>query len=245
MDPNNLFYATYAKGFRPGGGNAPLPGYCDGDGGLNQAGYPNGAPLTYNSDTTQSFEVGSKNSVSERFRIATSVYYIKWKNIQQNVYVPYNCGLQFTDNLGTAVAKGFDLQAEMAFAQLSADVVSGYTSACHRIDAAAAPAGRVGDRSAKPANIAPEPTPYGRNRRPVQLQLAAHDALCALAVRGALTGSPGPGSGDGAVSRRPTPCHDIVRTARRAQLPGRSPLFRHNLSTRARPSTINCRRPCQ
>ena len=25
--------------------------------------------------------------------------------------MPYNCGLQFTDNLGTAVAKGFDVQA--------------------------------------------------------------------------------------------------------------------------------------
>ena len=26
MDPNNFFYATYAKGFRPGGVNPPLPG---------------------------------------------------------------------------------------------------------------------------------------------------------------------------------------------------------------------------
>ena len=28
QDPNNLWYATYAKGFRPGGGNAPLPDFC-------------------------------------------------------------------------------------------------------------------------------------------------------------------------------------------------------------------------
>jgi outer membrane receptor protein involved in Fe transport len=129
-DPSNLFYFTYAKGFRPGGGNAPLPGYCDGDGGLAQTGYPNGAPLTYNSDTTQSLELGSKNSVSDRFRIASSVYYIKWKNIQQNVYVPYNCGLQFTDNLGTAVAKGFDVQADIALGSgFTADLAFGYTSA--------------------------------------------------------------------------------------------------------------------
>jgi iron complex outermembrane recepter protein len=129
-DPNNLFYTTYAKGFRPGGGNAPLPGYCDGTGGLAQTGYPNGAPLTYNSDTTQSYEIGSKNSVSDRFRIASSIYYIKWKNIQQSVYVPYNCGLQFTDNLGTAVAKGFDIQADAVLGLgFSADVAFGYTSA--------------------------------------------------------------------------------------------------------------------
>ena len=128
--PPYLYYTTYAKGFRPGGGNAPLPGYCNGQGGLDQTGYPNGAPLTYNSDTTQSFEVGSKNDVGGRFKIATSVYYIKWNNIQQNVYVAYNCGLQFTDNLGTAVAKGFDVQLEAALgAGFSVDAAFGYTDA--------------------------------------------------------------------------------------------------------------------
>ena len=129
-DPQNLYYFTYAKGFRPGGGNPTLPDYCSGDGGLNQSGYPNGAPLTYKSDSTDSFEVGSKNNFGNRVRVATSVYYIKWKDIQQNVYVPFNCGLQFTDNLGTAVAKGFDVQAEMALgAGFSLDAAFGYTSA--------------------------------------------------------------------------------------------------------------------
>ena len=129
-DPANLYYFTYAKGFRPGGGNSPLPNFCDGDGGLNQTGYPDGAPKAYNSDTTQSFEIGSKNSPSSRLRIASSVYYIKWQNIQQSVYVPYNCGLQFTDNLGSAVAKGFDLQVESVLGGgFSLDAALGYTSA--------------------------------------------------------------------------------------------------------------------
>ncbi len=129
-DANDLYYFTYAKGFRPGGGNAPLPGYCDGTGGLDQTGYPNGAPLTYKSDTTQSYEIGAKNNVNDRFRIASSVYYIRWKDIQQNVYVPYNCGLQFTDNLGTAVAKGFEIEADMAFGGgFTGDVAFGYNSA--------------------------------------------------------------------------------------------------------------------
>ena len=130
MDPANLYYFTYAKGFRPGGGNNPLPNYCDGDGGLNQTGYPNGAPLAYNSDTTQSYEIGTKNNLSSRLRIASSVYYIKWQNIQQSVYVSYNCGLQFTDNLGSAVAKGFDLQVESVLGGgFSLDAAFGYTSA--------------------------------------------------------------------------------------------------------------------
>ena len=68
--------------------------------------------MTYKSDSTQSFEIGSKNNFGNVVRVAASVYYIKWNDIQQNVFVSGNCGLQFTDNLGTAVAKGFDLQAD-------------------------------------------------------------------------------------------------------------------------------------
>ena len=133
-DPNNLFYATYAKGFRAGGGNAPLPDYCSAD--LDNTGYPNGAPLTYNSDSTQSYEIGSKNNIGSAFRIATSVYYIKWQDIQQNVYVPGACGLQFTDNLGTAVAKGFDLQADLAVGPMKFDLAAGYTDARYTADSA-------------------------------------------------------------------------------------------------------------
>jgi outer membrane receptor protein involved in Fe transport len=127
VDPNDLFYATYAKGFRVGGGNAPLPPYCGPD--LAAAGYPNGAPLTYKSDSTQSYELGSKNTFGQALRIATSVYYIKWNGIQQNLYVAGACGLQFTDNLGTAVAWGGDLQAELALGAVHIDLATGYTSA--------------------------------------------------------------------------------------------------------------------
>ena len=127
VDPKNLFYASYAKGFRVGGGNAPLPSYCDAD--LTAAGYPNGAPLTYKSDSTQNFEIGSKNTIGQNLRIATSLYYIKWNDIQQNIYVAGYCGLQFTDNLGEAVAWGGDLQAELALGQLHIDFATGYTSA--------------------------------------------------------------------------------------------------------------------
>ena len=120
MIPSDLFYASYAKGFRVGGGNAPLPGYCDDD--LPAAGYPNGAPLTYKSDNTQNFEIGSKNAFSNWLKIATSVYYIKWNDIQQSLYVAGGCGLQFTDNLGEAHVWGGDLQAQMQFGQLHVDL---------------------------------------------------------------------------------------------------------------------------
>jgi len=74
-------------------GNAPLPSYCDDD--LAAAGFSNGAPLTYESDSTNSYELGAKNRFGSHLQIASSVYYIKWRNIQQNVYVAGACGLQF------------------------------------------------------------------------------------------------------------------------------------------------------
>ena len=126
-DPDNLFYFTYAKGFRPGGVNSPLPQDLCGV-----------TPLAFKSDSTQSFEVGSKNSFASRLRIATSVYYIKWNEIQQSVYDPGPqglCGFQYIDNTGTAVAKGFDLQAEAVLGGgLSLDLAVGYTSARYSKD---------------------------------------------------------------------------------------------------------------
>jgi iron complex outermembrane recepter protein len=127
VDQNDLLYASYAKGFRVGGGNPPLPSYCDAN--LAQEGYPNGAPLTYGSDSTQNYEIGSKNVVGGFLKLATSVYWINWNNIQQNVYVGGTCGLQFTDNLGTAVAKGFDLQADFLLGAFKLDFSVGYTDA--------------------------------------------------------------------------------------------------------------------
>ncbi|HET9388795.1 MAG TPA: TonB-dependent receptor, partial [Steroidobacteraceae bacterium] len=57
MDNNNLLYATYAKGFRPGGANNPVPyAACASD--FQTFGIAN-APATYNSDTVDSYEIGS------------------------------------------------------------------------------------------------------------------------------------------------------------------------------------------
>ena len=126
-DSANLFYGTYAKGFRAPGGNAPLPSFCNTD--LATAGFPNGAPLTYASDSTNSYEIGAKNRIGPHLQIASSAYYIQWRNIQQNVYIAGACGLQFTDNLGDAVAKGVDVQVEIAAGAWKFDVAAGYTDA--------------------------------------------------------------------------------------------------------------------
>jgi iron complex outermembrane recepter protein len=138
MDPRNLFYFTYAKGFRPGGGNNPVPyAACGVD--FQNLGIT-GSPLTFNSDTVNSFEVGAKNNIDNRIKIASSVYYIRWNNIQQTV-VPPICQISFIANLGKAVAKGLDIQAEIALTDaLTFELATGYTDARYTQDSRLTPA---------------------------------------------------------------------------------------------------------
>jgi len=137
VDPNNLYYFTYAKGFRPGGANNPLPeAACAQDFqsfGITQA------PTTYSSDSVQSFEVGAKNNIGGRVRLATSIYYIKWNNIQQTV-IPPICQISFIANLGQAVAKGGDIQADVAVTDnLNLELTAGYTDARYTADSRLSP----------------------------------------------------------------------------------------------------------
>ena len=137
MDPHNLYYFTYAKGFRPGGGNNPVPfAACAAD--FAKLGI-SGAPLTFDSDTVNSFEVGAKNNFDNRVKIASSVYYIRWNNIQQTV-IPPVCQISFISNLGSAVAKGVDLQAEIALTDsFTMELATGYTDARYTKDSRLTP----------------------------------------------------------------------------------------------------------
>jgi outer membrane receptor protein involved in Fe transport len=132
MDQNNLFYATYAKGFRPGGANNPVPfAACESD--FNSFGIKN-SPATYNSDSVNSYEIGAKNNFENRLKIASSIYYIQWRNIQQTV-VPPICQISFIANLGQAVAKGGDIQAEFAATDhFDVNFTAGYTEARYTQD---------------------------------------------------------------------------------------------------------------
>jgi len=127
MDPNNLLYATYAQGFRPGGANNPVPqAACATD--FANFGIT-AAPATYNKDTVDSYEIGAKDNLNGVVQLATSIYYIRWNNIQQTV-VPPICEISFIDNLGQAVAKGADFQADIAVLHgLTLELTAGYTEA--------------------------------------------------------------------------------------------------------------------
>ncbi|MEJ1962699.1 MAG: TonB-dependent receptor [Gammaproteobacteria bacterium] len=114
LSADSLVYATAAKGFRIGGTNAKVGQFCYGglDSALGQVGLSD-VPPTYNSDSLWSYELGMKNSLAQnRLVLNASAYYVKWRDIQQNVPLTA-CGFQYTGNLGEASSKGFDLQASL------------------------------------------------------------------------------------------------------------------------------------
>ena len=136
-DPHDLYYFTYAKGFRPGGANNPVPAAACGTDFANFG--ISASPATFNSDTVDSFEIGAKNNLDNRVKIASSIYYIRWNNIQQ-VVVPPICQISFITNLGQAVAKGADIQAEIALTDdFTAELSAGYTDAQYTKDARLSP----------------------------------------------------------------------------------------------------------
>lgn len=127
MDPNDLLYFTYAKGFRPGGANSPISyASCASD--FQHLGLTT-TPLSYKSDTTQSYEIGAKNNIANTVQLATSIYYIRWNDIQQFALLPV-CGIGFLANLGQAVSKGFDIQGDFRLTDnFTVNLAVGYNEA--------------------------------------------------------------------------------------------------------------------
>jgi outer membrane receptor protein involved in Fe transport len=123
-----MVYASVAKGFRPGGANTPVPAVqCAAD--LKALGLTE-APSTYHSDSTWSYELGSKlRAANGRVLLDGSLFYVDWKNIQSLVPLS-QCGFQYVGNLGQAVSKGFDLQTSIKVVDgLIARLALGYTHA--------------------------------------------------------------------------------------------------------------------
>jgi len=108
--PDTLVYASASRGFRVGGYNPQVGTFCGPE--LASIGYPNGRPTTFKSDSVWSYELGVKSKFGGLGSVQASVYQIDWNNIQQAVALN-SCGFQFTNNLGKARSRGFDLQLEV------------------------------------------------------------------------------------------------------------------------------------
>jgi iron complex outermembrane receptor protein len=120
VTPDDMIYGTIAEGYRIGGASPPLP--------VAACGGP--FPTEYQSDTTWSYEVGTKDRfLDRRLQLSASAYYVEWSNIQQAIYVN-SCGIQYTANVGDAISEGFDLDATYQVTDnLTLNVALGYTEA--------------------------------------------------------------------------------------------------------------------
>ena len=128
--PSSLFYATAAKGFRPGGNNVPLAtiSTCQTD--LQNLGGNGVEPLVFKSDSVWSYELGSKLTLAGgSAQINGSVYWINWNNIQTQIELP-TCGLGYIANMAKATSKGFDVDLQVkASKHLTLTAALGYDKA--------------------------------------------------------------------------------------------------------------------
>src|ERR1700730_12249738 len=126
-DRDDLVYVSASKGFRPGSPNVGFGGICHSN--LASLGL-SVVPPQFSSDSLWSYEIGSKNTfLDHRLQINASLFYIDWRNIQQNVYLP-SCGEQFTANLGKAKSEGGDVEVlYKPIEALTFDLTAAYTDA--------------------------------------------------------------------------------------------------------------------
>jgi outer membrane receptor protein involved in Fe transport len=111
MARDNLVFASAAKGFRPGGANryAINPTVC---GAALAALGRTGAPDEFASDNLWTYEVGTKNQFGGgRMTLNAAAYLTKWNDIQQSIGL--SCGFGFTDNIGKAEIRGFEVEARI------------------------------------------------------------------------------------------------------------------------------------
>ena len=121
--PNQMVYASAAKGFRIGGENLPLLPVCGSQ-------YTSGGPQ-YGTDSLWSFEVGSKNSwLADRIKSRVAVYRIDWSKIQQGGVLNSTCDETVITNSGAAVSKGAEFELDAAVLEnLIIHLAAGYEDA--------------------------------------------------------------------------------------------------------------------
>ena len=135
VDKDLMVYGTASQGFRPGGGNQPIPVTGALGGGptgclanLEAIGLTS-APPGFKPDKVWSYELGEKFRDSDgRVTVNSAAYFENWQHIQQNI--PLSCGFPFTGNAGDAHIYGAELEVNaVVFPGLIATVNGSWTHA--------------------------------------------------------------------------------------------------------------------
>ena len=123
--PDQMVYASAAKGFRIGGTNPYVPPLCDSA--LAALGITNGHE--FQSDSLWSYELGLKSTWADgRVNSRVAVYDIDWKNTQHTVILP--CEWTITANIGSTSSKGFELELDaVPIEHLTVNLSTGFENA--------------------------------------------------------------------------------------------------------------------
>ena len=133
----SLVYGTWSTGSRPGGGNRTVPRSedpansvafdCDQD--LKALGI-SGSPDSFEGDEVTNYELGWKSDLSDSIRFNGAFYLMEWEDIQQNVTVSGECGVNFIANLGEAESRGMELELMALLTDnFTLSAATGYTDA--------------------------------------------------------------------------------------------------------------------
>jgi outer membrane receptor protein involved in Fe transport len=127
LTPNDMIYATYSEGYRPGGVNPPVPPVqCASDFanlGISQV------PFSYQHDTVKSTEVGGKFRLfNGQAQINASAFHIEWDGVQFVVSLPL-CAFSFIANAAKAYSDGGELSATGRLGPFTVNTALGYDNA--------------------------------------------------------------------------------------------------------------------
>lgn len=136
LTPDQMVYATAAKGFRPGGlvplvppGTAGTPNDCVAALAEVNPNITLADTRTFKSDSLWNYELGTKTAwLDRRVTFNAAAFFVKWNDIQQEILLP--CGFQYTANAGGAESKGGEMEVRArATEQLEASFGLGYQNA--------------------------------------------------------------------------------------------------------------------
>ncbi|MGN6526362.1 MAG: TonB-dependent receptor [Burkholderiaceae bacterium] len=130
VSPDVSLYANASKGFRLGSANRGVPDTPLVESDLAGLGLSGPVPKSFNPDSLWSFEFGNKSDfLDHRLAFNASVFYLKWKNLQQDIVLK-NAGYDYETNVGDATSYGIEaeLRARVSDA-LTLNASLGYTHA--------------------------------------------------------------------------------------------------------------------
>ena len=120
ISENSMAYATFSRGYRPGGFNPNLTVLSPPQ--LAEISGPTGAQVAFKQERLDNFEIGYKGAfMNNRLRITAALYYMKWRDgqIRNTIFFTSNAGGGIANaaaitNAGSVNLKGVELDTSFA-----------------------------------------------------------------------------------------------------------------------------------